>query len=233
NNYFLLILAFHKECPWFYVGCKSYCSTATPYFNPVTEEIEANKYSCDTCEKNEITTSIRYKVQIKLADHTGNKLYNSFTNLHMNLVEQQVQFNSENEIPQELMDFFFFLTNGFGRKKNFLEKNYPQPSFKVVKLTDKPEVIQKFQDNVRVEVCMFQVAIHSDFPTSSSTCSAIQAENTSLEANNNDLPPFSLVTPSTKRQRIINKSKGTSKIAKGESGNKVGNIKKESTKSKH
>lgn len=29
----------------------------------------------------------------------------------------------------------------------------------------------------------------------------IQAENTSSEANNNDLPPFSPVTPSTKRQR--------------------------------
>lgn len=58
NNSFLLILAFHKERHWFYVGCKSCCSTATPYFNPVTEEIEANKYSCYICEKNEITTSI-------------------------------------------------------------------------------------------------------------------------------------------------------------------------------
>ncbi|CAN7011296.1 unnamed protein product, partial [Brassica rapa subsp. trilocularis] len=81
----------------------------------VTEEIEANKYSCYICEKNEITTSIWYKVQIKVADHTGSTsfvlfdrevilLYNSFTNLHMNLLEQQVQFNSENEIIQELMD---------------------------------------------------------------------------------------------------------------------------------
>lgn len=33
------------------------------------------------------------------------------------------------------------------------EKNYKQPSFKVFKLTDKPEVIHKFQDNVTMEVC--------------------------------------------------------------------------------
>ncbi|CAN6812638.1 unnamed protein product, partial [Brassica oleracea] len=51
------------------------------------------------------------------------------------------------------------------------------------------------------------VAIHSDFLKISSTCSAIQAENTSSEANNNDLPPFSPVTPSTKRQRRSERTK--------------------------
>ncbi|CAN6826914.1 unnamed protein product, partial [Brassica oleracea] len=57
------------------------------------------------------------------------------------------------------------------------------------------------------------IAIHSDFPTSSSTCSAIQAENTSSEANNNDLPPFSPVTPSTKRQRRPERTKSKHKDA--------------------
>ncbi|KAL0784016.1 hypothetical protein Bca101_000261 [Brassica carinata] len=56
------------------------------------------------------------------------------------------------------------------------EKNYKQPSFKVFKLTDKPEVIHKFQDNVTMEV-----------------------ENTSSEANDNDLPSSSPMTPTTQR----------------------------------
>ncbi|CAF1998475.1 hypothetical protein YC2023_085102 [Brassica napus] len=50
---------FISGIPWFYVGCKGCCGKATPYFNPVTEEIEANKYACDSCEKDETITSIR------------------------------------------------------------------------------------------------------------------------------------------------------------------------------
>ncbi|KAF2578884.1 hypothetical protein F2Q68_00005196 [Brassica cretica] len=166
------------------------CSTAQPYFNPVTEQIEANKYSCDTCEKDEITTILRYKVQVKVADHTG-----------------------------KLMDLE-------GRKFAWIirvkgtEKNYKQPSFKVFKLSDKHEVIHKFQDNVTMEV-----TTHPDLAISSSTCSAMQVENTSSEANDNDLPSCSHMTPTTKRQRSHSiddegiqesstKPKGTSKMAK-------------------
>ncbi|KAF2579873.1 hypothetical protein F2Q68_00006435 [Brassica cretica] len=61
--------------------CKGCCGKATPYFNPVTEEIrwidrtascqdlsfiaspevtlEANKYSCVSCEKDETITTMR------------------------------------------------------------------------------------------------------------------------------------------------------------------------------
>nr|VDD42382.1 unnamed protein product [Brassica oleracea] len=222
------------------------CSTAQPYFNPVTEQIEANKYSCDTCEKDEITTILRYKVQVKVADHTGSTCFILFDReviqlIHKSayeLLEQQVQFNREGEIPQELMDLE-------GRKFAWIirvkgtEKNYKQPSFKVFKLTDKPEVIHKFQDNVTMEV-----TTHPDLAISSSTCSAMQVENTSSEANDNDLPSCSPMTPTTKRQRSHSiddegieesstKPKGTSKMAKAESGKKVGNLKKESTKAKH
>ncbi|KAF2612170.1 hypothetical protein F2Q70_00012097 [Brassica cretica] len=187
---FASIVAFQKECRWWYVGCKGCCSTAQPYFNPVTEQIEANKYSCDTCEKDEITTILRYKVQVKVADHTG-----------------------------KLMDLE-------GRKFAWIirvkgtEKNYKQPSFKVFKLSDKHEVIHKFQDNVTMEV-----TTHPDLAISSSTCSAMQVENTSSEANDNDLPSCSHMTPTTKRQRSHSiddegiqesstKPKGTSKMAK-------------------
>ncbi|RID67018.1 hypothetical protein BRARA_D02124 [Brassica rapa] len=243
---FASIVAFQKECRWWYLGCKGCCSTAQPYFNPVTEQIEPNKYSCDTCEKDEITTILRYKVQVKVADHTGSTCFLLFDReviqlIHKSayeLLEQQVQFNREGEIPQELMDLE-------GRKFAWIirvkgtEKNYKQPSFNVIKLTDKPEVIHRFQDNVTMEV-----ATHSDLAISSSTCSAMQVENTSSEANDNDLPSSSPMTPTTKRQRSHNiddegiqesstKPKGTSKMAKAESGTKVRNLKKESTKAKH
>ncbi|CAN6872408.1 unnamed protein product [Brassica oleracea] len=151
---FASIVAFQKECRWWYLGCKGCCSTAQPYFNPVTEQIESNKYSCDTCEKDEITTILRCKVQVKVADHTGSTCFLLFDReviqlIHKSayeLLEQQVQFNREGEIPQELMDLE-------GRKFAWIirvkgtEKNYKQPSFNVFKLTDKPEVIHRFQDN--------------------------------------------------------------------------------------
>ncbi|KAL0813270.1 hypothetical protein Bca101_069713 [Brassica carinata] len=190
--------------------------------------------------------SIQYKVQVKVADHTGSTCFILFDReviqlIHKSayeLLEQQVQFNREGEIPQELMDLE-------GRKFAWIirvkgtEKNYKQPSFKVFKLTDKPEVIHKFQDNVTMEV-----TTHPDLAISSSTCSAMQVENTSSEANDNDLPSCSPMTPTTKRQRSHSiddegieesstKPKGTSKMAKAESGKKVGNLKKESTKAKH
>ncbi|CAN6819429.1 unnamed protein product, partial [Brassica oleracea] len=221
------------------------CSTAQPYFNSVTEQIEANKYSCDTCVKDEITTILRYKVQVKVADHTGSTCFLLFDREVIHLIHKSAyisctqcrQFNREGEIPQQLMDLE-------GRKFAWIirvkgtEKNYKQPSFKVFKLSDKPEVIHKFQDNVTMEV-----TTHPDLAISSSTCSAMQVENTSSEANDNDLPSCS-PTPTTKRQRShsINdegiqesstKPKGTSKMAKAESGKKVGNLKKESTKAKH
>ncbi|CAH8367841.1 unnamed protein product [Eruca vesicaria subsp. sativa] len=211
---FASFLAFQKECPWWYVGCKACCSTATPYFNPVTEQIEASKYSCYTCEKDETTTII--STNFLLFDREVIQLIHKSA---YELLEQQVQFNRENEIPQELIDLE-------GRKIAWVicvkgtDKNYKKPSFKVVKLTDKPELIHKFQDNVTVEV-----ATHPDLAISSSTCSEMQVENTSSEANNNDLPPFSPVTPSTKRQRSHSsdakeiqesstKPKGSSKMAK-------------------
>ncbi|KAF2616175.1 hypothetical protein F2Q70_00008706 [Brassica cretica] len=88
------------------------CGKATPYFNPVTEEIEANKYACDSCEKDETITSIRYKLQVKVADHTGSTSFLLFNReviqlIHKSayeLLEQQVQFNRDDEIPQELLD---------------------------------------------------------------------------------------------------------------------------------
>ncbi|KAG2334801.1 hypothetical protein Bca52824_005981 [Brassica carinata] len=181
---FASIVAFQKECRWWYLGCKGCCSTAQPYFNPVTEQIESNKYSCDTCEKDEITTILRYKVQVKVADHTGSTCFLLFDREVIQLIHKSAYellehkcrcFNREGEIPQELMDLE-------GRKFAWIirvkgtEKNYKQPSFKVFKLTDKPEVIHKFQDNVTMEV-----------------------ENTSSEANDNDLPSSSPMTPTTQR----------------------------------
>ncbi|KAF8097710.1 hypothetical protein N665_0283s0014 [Sinapis alba] len=99
------ILAFQKERPWWYVGCKVCCSTATSYFNLVSEKIEAKKYSCDTCQKNETTTSIRYKVQVK--------------------------FNREKEVLQELIDLEKGKIASIIRV-TCTKKNYQQPSFKIV-----------------------------------------------------------------------------------------------------
>ncbi|KAG2292905.1 hypothetical protein Bca52824_039574 [Brassica carinata] len=119
---------------------------------------------------------IRYKLQVKVADHTGSTSFLLFDReviqlIHKSayeLLEQQVQFNRENEIPQELMDLEGRKIVCVIRVKG-TEKNFKQPSFNVVKLSDMPDVIHNFQDNMRMEV-----GTHSDFPLSSSTCSAMQ-----------------------------------------------------------
>ncbi|WZZ90573.1 hypothetical protein YC2023_119152 [Brassica napus] len=227
---------------------KCCCGKATPYFNPVTEEIEANKYSCVSCEKDETITTMRYKVQAKVADHTGSTSFLLFDREVIQfiyksayeLLEQQVQ----REIPQELMDLE-------GRKIIWIicvkgtEKNYRQPSFNVVKLSDKPDVIHNFHTNMTMEV-----RTQSELPLSSSSCSGMQVkdsyefvENISSEAKNNG-SPCSPLTPITKRQGSLiiddeaiqessTRSKRTYKKARGESDSKVENMKKESTKAKH
>ncbi|XP_013610904.1 PREDICTED: uncharacterized protein LOC106317669 [Brassica oleracea var. oleracea] len=118
------------------------------------------------------------------------------------------------------------------------EKNYRQPSFNVVKLSDKPDVIHNFHTNMTMEV-----RTQSELPLSSSSCSGMQVENISSEAKNNG-SPCSPLTPITKRQGSLiiddeaiqessTRSKRTYKKARGESDSKVENMKKESTKAKH
>ncbi|WZZ45069.1 hypothetical protein YC2023_041328 [Brassica napus] len=101
---------------------------------------------------------IRYKLQVKVADHTGSTSFLLFDReviqlIHKSayeLLEQQVQFNRENEIPQELMDLEGRKIVCVIRVKG-TEKNFKQPSFNVVKLSDTPDVIHNFQDNMRME----------------------------------------------------------------------------------
>ncbi|CAD5330376.1 unnamed protein product [Arabidopsis thaliana] len=97
----------------------------------------------------------RFRVQVTVLDHTGEASFLLFDQdviklIHKSayeLLEQQVQFNRSDKIPQELLDLegrqFVFTIQGSDSTK------FSRPSiFRVYELTDKPEIVQKFQENL-------------------------------------------------------------------------------------
>uniref|UniRef100_A0A1J3F1U7 Replication factor A C-terminal domain-containing protein n=1 Tax=Noccaea caerulescens TaxID=107243 RepID=A0A1J3F1U7_NOCCA len=200
---FAEIITFEKQFPWYYVGCNGCLGKATPFFNPEKEEVEEGKYSCDSCNKQETNTSLRYCVHVKVADHTSTTSFLLFDReviqlLHKSayeLLEQQLEFNPQGEIPSELIGLegknIVWVIRVHGTKKHFRHS-----SFKVVKLSNEEEVVRKFKDNLHVVD-----ASNSEMPIVSSTSSALQTGNTSSEAINSELPLSSPVTPATKRHR--------------------------------
>ncbi|KAH0858803.1 hypothetical protein HID58_087064 [Brassica napus] len=120
-----------------------------PYLNPETEEIEMDKFSCDGCETIVCSTKTRYQVHCKVLDHTGTTSFVMFDReaiqlIHKSayeLLEQQVQFNSGNEFPRELLALegreFVFTIN-----KPETSKNYTPSTFK----TDIPAIGPHFSN---------------------------------------------------------------------------------------
>nr|AAU44445.1 hypothetical protein AT2G05642 [Arabidopsis thaliana] len=154
-NIIASIFSIDTKVPWFYIGCNICFKKVSPYFNPETEEIEAGKYECEKCDTFVTTTSTRFRVQVTVLDHTGEASFLLFDQdviklIHKStyeLLEQQVQFNRSDKIPQELLDLegrqFVFTIQGSDSTK------FSRPSiFRVYELTDKPEIVQKFQENL-------------------------------------------------------------------------------------
>ncbi|CAA0383876.1 unnamed protein product [Arabidopsis thaliana] len=154
-NIIASIFSIDTKVPWFCIGCTICFKKVSPYFNPETEEIEAGKYECEKCDTFVTTTSTRFRVQVTVLDHTGEASFLLFDQdviklIHKSayeLLEQQVQFNRSDKIPQELLDLegrqFVFTIQGSDSTK------FSRPSiFRVYELTDKPEIVQKFQENL-------------------------------------------------------------------------------------
>ncbi|VYS52182.1 unnamed protein product [Arabidopsis thaliana] len=154
-NIIASIFSIDTKVPWFYIGCTICFKKVSPYFNPETEEIESGKYECEKCDTIVTTTSTRFRVQVTVLDHTGEASFLLFDQdviklIHKSayeLLEQQVQFNRSDKIPQELLDLegrqFVFTIQGSDSTK------FSRPSiFRVYELTDKPEIVQKFQENL-------------------------------------------------------------------------------------
>ncbi|KFK22636.1 hypothetical protein AALP_AAs42381U000100, partial [Arabis alpina] len=106
-------------------------------------------------------------------------------------------FNHEGEIPQELMALEGMKVVWIIRV-NGKETNFRQSSYKVVKVTTKPETIQRFEDNV-----ILKDSNSSEVPLLSNASNVIQLEITSSEANDNALALCSSVTSTSKRPRTV------------------------------
>ncbi|VVB02623.1 unnamed protein product [Arabis nemorensis] len=137
------ICALKIEIHWFYIGCTKCFKKVNQYFNPETEESEADKFTCDTCQKIVISTISRYQVHVKTKDETGTTSFLLFdkeviqliNKLPYELLEQQVQFNRRSELPPEIQtlenrQFVFTIY------KPSTTKNFRPTTFKVVKITN-------------------------------------------------------------------------------------------------
>ncbi|KAG2291809.1 hypothetical protein Bca52824_038478 [Brassica carinata] len=134
------ICALNIEAPWWYLGCPGCAKKVNPYLNPETEEMEMDKFSCDGCETIVCSTKTREVIQL----------------IHKSayeLLEQQVQFNSGNEFPRELLALegrkFVFTVN-----KPETSKNYTPSTFKVVNVTEDHAKILRFHSDDANEVKM-------------------------------------------------------------------------------
>ncbi|CAH8266535.1 unnamed protein product [Arabidopsis lyrata] len=185
-NIIASIFSIDTKVPWFYIGCTKCFKKVSPYFNPETEEIEAGKYECEKCDTFVTTTSTRYKVQATVIDHTGSASFLLFDQdviklIHKSayeLLEQQVQFNRSDQIPQELLDlqglqFVFKIQGSDSTKFN------SQSTFRVFELTDNPEIVQKFQDNI-LQVNTTDPSTHMVSSFSNPTMSEIEPDSDTI-----------------------------------------------------
>lgn len=113
----LASLSLDPKKSWFYIGCTTCFTKAAHYFNPETEEIETDKYSCQKCGKQITTTqprfftfftfvhmllffsnlmyifmnhlySCRFKLHIKATDNTGSASFILFDDIVIPLIKK-------------------------------------------------------------------------------------------------------------------------------------------------
>ncbi|KAL0658425.1 hypothetical protein Bca4012_079010 [Brassica carinata] len=176
------ICALKIEAHWWYLGCPGCAKKVNPYLNPETEELEMDKLSCDGCETIVCSTKTREVIQL----------------IHKSayeLLEQQVQFNSENEFPRELLALegreFVFIVN-----KPETSKNYTPSTFKVVNVTDDHAKILRFHSDDANETDIPAIGPHfsnSTETTLSLVNDVFEESNTSirLPQNQHELQPKS------------------------------------------
>ncbi|CDY51669.1 BnaC03g67080D [Brassica napus] len=155
------ICALKIEAPWWYLGCPGCAKKVNPYLNPETEEMEMDKFSCDGCETIVCSTKTREVIQL----------------IHKSayeLLEQQVQFNSGNEFPRELLALegrkFVFTVN-----KPETSKNYTPSTFKFYKFhSDIPAIGPHFSNSTETTLSL----VNDVFEESNNSISA-STESTS------------------------------------------------------
>ncbi|WZZ74525.1 hypothetical protein YC2023_085895 [Brassica napus] len=180
------ICALKIEAHWWYLGCPGCAKKVNPYLNPETEELEMDKLSCDGCETIVCSTKTRYQVHCKVLDHTGTTSFVMFDReviqlIHKSayeLLEQQVQFNSENEFPRELLALegreFVFIVN-----KPETSKNYTPSTFKVVNVTDDHAKILRFHSDDANETDIPAIGPH--FSNSTETTLSLRTSTLGIE----------------------------------------------------
>ncbi|CAA7054896.1 unnamed protein product [Microthlaspi erraticum] len=189
------------EIPWFYLGCPKCSRRVNQYLNPETEEIEADKFTCDQCQKIVDSTVTRYQVHVKVTDDTGTTSLLMFDSeviklIHKSayeLLEQQVQFNRGRQYPQELLaldgrEFVFTIF------KPETSKNFMPTTFKVVTFTEDPVKIQTFLDGNDNTADTAAIGPHSP---SSIELTTNLIEDVSVEVSNNNSISGSTESPAT------------------------------------
>ncbi|CAH8254155.1 unnamed protein product [Arabidopsis lyrata] len=213
------ILQFQEaQKAWFYIGCTLCFTKAKQYFNPETEEIEFDKYSCEKCGKQITTTQPRFKLFVKATDNTGSASLILFNDVVIPLIkksayellEQQVLFNRSGETPQELLDLD-------GRNYVFKimvkdEAKYNQSStYKVISLTDVPDVIQSFSESASTLNAIEQEIITvSGNSVGTSIGTSTQAEINFVDVeklDNNEDNAYNVSTPKPTAKRSLATSK--------------------------
>ncbi|XP_019085995.1 PREDICTED: uncharacterized protein LOC104710940 isoform X2 [Camelina sativa] len=214
----LASISLAPKTSWFYNGCTICFTKVTQYFNPKTEELEEDNYSCVKCAKQITTTQPWFKLHIKATDITGSTSLILFDDVVIPLIkkfayellEQQVQFNREGETPQELLDldgrcyvFKIMLKDD--------EKHNQSSSYKVISLIDVLDIIQSFSESDSTLNANDQERITvSGTSTGTSIGTSIQCENISsaiINIDNGADNVFNTATPTPTRKRSFPASK--------------------------
>nr|VDD31262.1 unnamed protein product [Brassica oleracea] len=149
-----------------------------------------------------------YEVHCKVLDHTGTTSFVMFDReaiqlIHKSayeLLEQQVQFNSGNEFPRELLALegreFVFTIN-----KPETSKNYTPSTFKVVNMNDDPAKILRFHSDDANETDIPAIGPHF----SNYTETTMSLVNDVFEESNNSISASteSTSTPTKKRASTL------------------------------
>ncbi|VVA94258.1 unnamed protein product [Arabis nemorensis] len=172
----------HSGKPWFFIGCTS----VVPYFNPDTEEIEANKFSCVKCKKQITATQMRYKLYIQAIDHTSTASFLLFDDVVIPLVNKSAYDLREQQVQILIPD-----------------TTARNSSYRVVSLTEDPNVIKDFtythSNLIAHEGQIIAISGISDGTKNQTHNVSSEAENLDFSNSGN----VSTSTPGTKRSQDV------------------------------
>ncbi|XP_020884811.1 replication protein A 70 kDa DNA-binding subunit C isoform X2 [Arabidopsis lyrata subsp. lyrata] len=203
----LASISLEPKASWFYIGCTLCFTKAKQYFNPETEEIEFDKYSCEKCGKQITTTQPRFKLFVKATDNTGSASLILFNDVVIPLIKNQHMNCLSNK----------FLLDLDGRNYVFKimvkdEAKYNQSStYKVISLTDVPDVIQSFSESAYTLNAIEQEIITvsgNSVGTSIGTSTQAEINFVDMEKlDNNEDNAYNVSTPKPTTKRSLATSK--------------------------